>query len=357
MTFQKRLQNFQKVLSNNKLDFFVIDDPFDLLYMTGLRLSAGKLLFHSGEAELFVDGRYIENAKKRSPFPVQKLSTSQLVKFFSMTNGSQNKVGFNSCTTTYQSYCNLQKFMKAHDLDYELIALDNPLKELRSIKDNVEITAMKKAAQLAWRGFEYICSILKPGVTEGQVALDFEVFCKRNGAEDLSFEPIIAFGANTACPHHHSGSKVLQEGDAVLVDIGVIVDHYCSDMTRVVFFGEPDSELEKMYALVQRAHHRALALCKPGTKIKDLDIAARSVFSKENLEGYFLHSLGHGIGLQIHEYPPIKQDLPESLELKPGMVITIEPGLYFEEKGGVRYEDTILITQDGYENFYTPTRA
>jgi Xaa-Pro aminopeptidase len=145
----------------------------------------------------------------------------------------------------------------------------------------------------------------------------------------------------------------MKGGDIVLIDIGVIVEKYHSDMTRMLFYQKPDPELEKLHHINKSAHDAALLLCRPGTKIGMLDRAARDVMAKHGVEALFVHSLGHGIGLETHEYPRIKWDGEDKdLLLQPGMVFTVEPGLYVPGKGGVRYEDTILITEAGYENFY-----
>ena len=151
-------------------------------------------------------------------------------------------------------------------------------------------------------------------------------------------------------PHYKTGDAVLKDGDIVLIDIGVSLNHYHSDMTRVVFFGKPSSELKKLYAVVQESQEAALKICKPGTAVAALDQAARSVMKRENVEKYFVHSLGHGIGIETHEFPRIKDGGEDGkVLLKEGMVITIEPGLYLPGIGGVRYEDMVLITKDGYE--------
>jgi Xaa-Pro aminopeptidase len=148
----------------------------------------------------------------------------------------------------------------------------------------------------------------------------------------------------------------LRKGDIVLIDIGVVFHRYCSDMTRVVFFGTPDPMLQHWLDLAIEAEKAALTLCKPGVSIRSLDQAARAVFQKEGVESYFLHSLGHGVGLEVHEAPRIRFDAEESL-LKPGMVITIEPGLYLLGKGGVRYEDMVIITETGFENLFPLDKA
>jgi Xaa-Pro aminopeptidase len=190
-------------------------------------------------------------------------------------------------------------------------------------------------------------------VVEKELAKRFEIFCLENGAEGLSFSPIIAFGPNSAMPHYRSQDAQLKKGDVVLIDIGVVCDGYHSDMTRVLFFEQEDPYLSKLYEIVKRAQHSALQMCRPGTKMGQLDRAARSVMKEEGVEELFIHSLGHGIGLEVHEFPRIKFDGEDKdVVLETGMVFTVEPGLYVPGTGGVRYEDTILITDAGYENFY-----
>lgn len=169
----------------------------------------------------------------------------------------------------------------------------------------------------------------------------------------MSFDPIIAFGKNTALPHHHPGDTKCKENDIILCDLGVVLDDYMSDMTRVNFVGKSDPELLHLFEVNRAAQRNALSKCRPGALLKELDLAAREVMAKAGLEEYFIHSLGHGIGLEVHEYPRIKFDgLDCNLKLEPGMAITIEPGLYLPGKGGVRYEDTVIITQEGYMNLY-----
>ena len=227
-------------------------------------------------------------------------------------------------------------------------------KTLRLIKDAGEIEKMKQSAHLAWKGYEWILSALKVGVTEKEIAKGFEIFCLQSGADCLSFDPIIAFGSNGAMPHYHPQDIPLTKEDPVLIDIGVVLDYYHSDMTRVFFpASQKTGKIHHFYTLIQKAQKKALSLCRPGVKLGTLDAAVREVFRAEDVESLYVHSLGHGIGLQTHEFPRIKHDNEDKdLVLEPGMVFTVEPGLYLPGTGGVRYEDTIVITAHGYENFY-----
>lgn len=322
----------------------LIQDPLDLLYFTGLSLSAGKLCLCKGNALLLVDGRYLQAAQEKAPMPValdDKLAASS---FFS----SASSIWFDGQHTSYEAYLKWQE-----SLHNRFASKTSFFKPLRMIKDSLEIEKMKKSAQLLWRGFEFLSSQLREGITEKEMARSFEIFCLQHGGEGLAFEPIIAFGPNSAMPHYRSQDVPLKKGDIVLIDIGVVVERYHSDMTRLVFYQTAHPELESLHHINKAAHDAALHLCRPGTKIGALDRAARDVMAHHGVEDLFLHSLGHGIGLETHEYPRIKWDGEDKdLLLQPGMVFTIEPGLYVPGLGGVRYEDTIFITETGYENLY-----
>jgi len=337
-----RVSKLQSFLKTWKVDGCLIENPLDLFYLTGLQLSLGILVVLPDNAQLFVDGRYIEFAKKNSPVPVELLS-----KEFTFLK-QISSLAFDSHLTTVEREKQLKKLYPG-----VLTPLPQLLKQLRSIKDGAELKAMKKSAAVLWKGFEHIRRSLKVGVTEKELALSFEIFCRKQGAEKLAFDPIIAFGKNSAFPHYRAGSAKLKKGEIVLIDIGVVVDHYHSDMTRTIFFGKADSRLILLDSAVKKAHAAATALCKSGAKVGDLDKAARQVIQEAGLQELILHSLGHGIGLETHEFPRIKfQGEDHDALLRAGMVITIEPGLYLPGVGGVRHEDTIVITEKGYNNFY-----
>ena len=223
--------------------------------------------------------------------------------------------------------------------------VDMPTQKVRSIKDVGELAKLKKSAALLRRGFLFIKKQLKTGITEEVVAREFELYMKKMGAEALSFEPIIAFGENSASPHYHPGKRKLKKGDVVLIDIGVVVEGYASDMTRILFWGEVTQKIHETYKLVRRAQKGAMEVCKAGVLISELEEVAREIMGKE--EKYFVHALGHGIGLDVHEYPRVATSSTGHLE--EGMVITIEPGIYLPGAFGIRYEDMVLITKTGHQ--------
>ena len=331
-----------------KVDGFIIEDPTDLRYFTGLQLSCGRLLIGKKSALLFVDGRYEAIAKKKSPYPVKNLGEKELgarlkrwkdAKIF----GFDTKLSVATYRSLKAAFSKDKKRLKGFDF---------PTLKLRAIKDKEELGALKKSGELLWKGFLHIRKKLKVGVSEVEIARDFEFYVKKQGAQALSFEPIIAFGANTALPHHHSGERKLKKGDVILIDIGVVLNGYASDMTRVIFFGKVPQRIQEIYRCVKQAHLAALQKCQGGALVSSLDKAARKSMGKE--EKYFVHALGHGIGLDVHEYPRVSSKTGQ-VRLEAGMVITVEPGLYLPGIGGVRYEDMIVITPSGYQNLFKET--
>lgn len=339
--YLNRIEKLKSYFKTWKVEGCLVENPLDLYYLTGLQLSVGILVVLPKAAHLFVDGRYIDFAKKNSPVPVQLLSQKALQSVLTKS------VAFDSHTTSVDRAAELKK------ISSDLKPIPHLLREVRAIKDRQEVQALEKSASLLWKGFSYIQKKLKVGVNEKEIALAFEIYCREQGAEKLAFSPIIAFGKNSAYPHYRAGDAVLKKGDIVLIDIGVVVDHYHSDMTRTLFFGKADSRLVLLDSVVKKAHAAALKLCKSGSRVGDLDLAARKVIAEAGLADLILHSLGHGIGLETHEFPRLKyRGEDHDVVLKEGMAITIEPGLYMPGVGGVRHEDTIVITSKGYKNFY-----
>lgn len=354
MSIIKRIEKVQDFIIKKNIDFLILEDAISLLYLTNMHFSMGRLVIAQKKVCLFVDGRYIDAAKKRVSCEVQ-LFDDQLFSKFLLTKEGLIKVAIdeNSSYRTYKKFKDLLKSLSRSPHQFELLAIENPLKHLRAIKTQDEIASLKKAAKLNWFGFEYIKSILKEGITEKELSSEYEIFCKRHGADRLAFDPLICFGPNSAEPHHQSDDTKLKKNDIVLIDIGVVCNNYHSDMTRVHFFGKPDTFLENLYILTKNAQKEALKICKPKVRVADLDLCVRNFFEKEGFLKYFLHPLGHGVGLEVHEYPRLKFDGDDKdIILEENMVMTIEPGLYVLGVGGVRYEDTIIITKDGYENFY-----
>lgn len=337
--YELRLENVRQKMHELQIESLLVEDKINLYYCTGINLTSGSLLITADNANLIVDGRYIELCQKLSPFPAV-LSKGDILKELV----SERKLAFDAETTTYHRYEQLKEKISS------IMPVNNPIKKIRSIKDTYEIDILRKSSALAVAGFEYSSALLQEGITEDEVARQLEIFWREYGGDEAAFPPIIAFGPNGSMPHYSTGKSVLEKGQAVLLDIGVSFQHYMSDMSRVVFYGEPNPKIKEIYEIVKTAQQRAIELCKPGTLIGQLDEAARSYIEKKGYGEYFPHSLGHGVGLEVHEYPVIRNKPPYAdIPLEAGMVLTIEPGIYLPSIGGVRLEETILITANGHE--------
>lgn len=327
-----RLSKFRKNVKKPTL----LESTPDLFYMTGLHLSKGRLLVKKGEAILFVDGRYFETAKKAAPCAVEKWEDFKKI--------DEKEVVFDSSILSYDGYLSLKKLCPKT----KWTAKSNPLQDQRAIKEPEEIAALKKAAKLTEAGIQHVSSLLKVDVTEIEMALEFEMFVRKHGASKLSFDPIIAFGEHGAYPHYRPGKVPLKQNQAVLIDAGAVVDAYCGDLTRMVYFQEPNLKVIELEETVRIAQEEAIRMAKPGVKVKELDKLVREIFESRGVKQLYTHSLGHGIGLETHEYPIIRVTGDSSdTVLAEGMVFTIEPGLYQPGLGGVRLEEMVLITKTG----------
>lgn len=339
----KRIEQVASCLHSWEIDGLWIENPIDLFYLTGQWFSKGELLICRNRTTLVVDGRYFEAAKNQaSGYEVLLASKETGLAVLSKIK----VVGFDSASITVDRYAALSRLHP--NLKWE--PLSRPLKQFRVCKDQAEIGLLKEAAVLTNLGLEHAASHMQEGIREKDLAWIFEKFCKEHGAEDLSFKPIVAFGKHSSYPHYRAGEARLEKNQMVLFDVGAVLKNYRGDMTRVLFFGKSDPLWEKRYRLVQEAYKQAFSLVRPGCRLGDLDKAARFVFEKEGVEHLFSHGLGHGIGLETHEYPAVRKDGgDQDLILEEGMVFTIEPGLYWPGDGGLRYENTIVVTKHGAE--------
>lgn len=332
----QRIDKLKKTVTSS--DVLFVDNPIDIFYLTGISLSLGRLVVSQKSASLFVDGRYFGIAKAKAPCDV--FLAGEIKK------NVHGTIGFDSSFISYDGFLDLQKQFPGH----QLIPISKPLKNLRMIKDGDEIAKLKKAAHLTRAGYQHIRVLLKEGVTEESLAMEFEFFCRKNGASKLSFDPIVAFGPNSAYPHHRAGKTTLKKDQIVLFDLGCVVDGYAGDMTRCDFFGDVDPQIQKDYALLEQVQKKVIAHVKPGIEFGVLDHLARSELEKAGVGALFTHGLSHGIGLEVHEYPALRiKGGDPKLVLEPGVTFTVEPGIYREGLGGVRYEDVVLVTKEGHE--------
>lgn len=229
----------------------------------------------------------------------------------------------------------------------KLVTTDGLVENLRIVKDKDEIDATRVACRIARRTFEAVRALLKPEMTELDIAAEFEYHARRFGASALSFSPIIAVGSRSALPHATPTLRKLEEGEFALIDWGVVAGGYMSDLTRILVTGRISPKLKKLYGVVLRAQLAAIEAIQPGVTCEDIDAVARKIITKAGYGEAFGHGLGHGLGLQIHEAPRLARN--QKTELRPGMIVTVEPGIYFPDWGGIRIEDDVLVTRDGHE--------
>ncbi len=338
----QRIKQVQQRLGNWGIDALLIESSVDLFYLTGVLLSRGRLWIRSDSAQLHVDGRYFQAAQETASCRVFLWEKGQ-------EPPQHGTIGFDRSATTVAGLEQLRK----ESCDATWVGITEPIMELRIIKEAQELKFLRQAAEITWAGIEHIRSLFRDGISEQELALEFEFFVRKKGASQMAFDPIIAFGEHSAHPHHHSSTTCLEKNQIVLVDVGAMVKHYCADVTRVFFFGKPDPRLQQMLELVREADRAARKQIGPHTKAGMLDRAARDVFQRADVEALFTHSLGHGLGLEPHERPTIRYDGEDrEIAICPQMVVAIEPGLYQPGLGGVRYENSGVITASGFESFY-----
>jgi Xaa-Pro aminopeptidase len=344
-----------ELLHKKNIDFLFVKDEFSLKYLTDLDLKGSFLLSKNRAVYFFenkLDPKIVSPDGYETSFLEEKAFADALLK----ENKNNLKIAIDICNLSVCQYQKIKKhFQKLEtekNIEITILELENPLLDIREIKLDSEIDNLKEAAKITYLGFEYIQKFLKENITEIDLSIELEYFLKKQGSSGFSFLPVIAFGKNSASPHHIPSNCRLKNGDIILLDFGATYNNYCADMTRCIFFRKVDPFFEEIYSCVKKAHDKALLLCKDGAFLEDVKKASNDVlnsFIKTN-KGKNLHGLGHGLGLEVHEKPAFKNE--KNKKLRKGMIITIEPGIYVENFGGIRYEDTILIKKDGYENFY-----
>ena len=316
------------------------------LYLTGFPATDGAMLVTADDAALFMDFRYAEAARRVvTVCPVIEFSAiSQAVIPWLKEHGIK-KLHTETESFTLEEFSHYNKIMQqvnGQALPDRL--LDNCLREIRMIKTPEEVASIEKAQKITEEAFDYACSLIRPGKTEQEIAVEIEFFMRRKGAEKVSFDLIVVSGANGSLCHGVPSGKVIEEGDFVTMDTGCVVDGYMSDMTRTVAVGHVSEEQRRVYETVLAAQKAAIAAVRPGVRCCDVDKAARDIIEKD-YPGTFGHSTGHGVGVQIHEYPRFSKS--DATLARPGMIVTVEPGIYLEGKFGVRIEDMVLVTEDG----------
>jgi Xaa-Pro aminopeptidase len=355
MNFQARQNKLREHLVTTRFDALLISHLPNIRYLCGFTGSAGLLLMEEGCSVFFTDVRYDTQAHQEVKGAKVVIARKAVLTALGEFLGARRKrtrgwtIGLEAEHFTIAEENRLTQIKPAG-----VRLKDAPflIERARMIKDSDELQRIRAAVALGAKLFDRAVEVIRPGVKETEVAADMELAARRGGAEEMSFPTIIASGARSALPHGRASEQAIARGGFVVCDFGVILSGYCSDQTRTVWVGPVPKDARPAYEAVREAQQAAIDAVRPGIPTGEVDAAARKVLRKAGLGRYFTHSTGHGVGLEIHEMPRVADGQREILQ--PGMVITIEPGVYFPGKWGVRIEDMVAVTASGCE-VMTPT--
>lgn len=342
------MNRIEKLVIPEGADCALITSDISRRYFTGMKSSAGIVLVFRNAAYLLIDFRYIEKARntvKDCEVIEQQSLKEQIAELMKKHNARSIAVEAADMTLSRMAFYE-EKFP-----EFEFIKsgeLSDNISEMRTVKTADEIEKIKSAQRIAEKAFDEALNFINPGVTEREISLCLDEFMLRNGAEALSFETIALGGKNTSMPHGVPSEYTVKSGDFVLMDFGAVYDGYHSDMTRTVCVGKPSEKMEEVYNIVLDAQLKALDTVKAGITGAQLDRSARDVIKNAGYGECFGHSLGHGVGMEIHEFPTASEK--SETVLKENMVVTVEPGIYLPEEFGVRIEDFVVVTEKSCEN-------
>jgi Xaa-Pro aminopeptidase len=343
-----RLQALRALLPaiNGGVDAILVTDIVNIGYISGFTGSTAMLLVTEDESLFLTDFRYTGQARRQCPdFDIVDISKSGDLDRIYSERPEVKRVGFESQNVTIARL----NGWRLHAEAIEWIPIDGEINQLRMVKDEDEIALIKHAIAIAQDGFSLVSVMLEAGTTEEEFALELEFAMRRAGASGASFDIIVASGENGAFPHHRAGERAFENGDMVTVDWGAKYQGYCSDITSTVFIGkEPGDKQREIYAVVAKAKELSIAAIKPGVTGKEIDSIARDYIASQGYGEYFGHSLGHSLGRDVHDGATLSQR-SDNIILAPGMITTVEPGIYIEGFGGVRIEDDVLVTETGHQ--------
>ncbi|MPQ24675.1 M24 family metallopeptidase [Bacillus paralicheniformis] len=341
-----KLNKLRELFGGLGIDGILVTSSVNLRYITGFTGSSGLAVISGDKAVFITDFRYTEQAKDQiKGFDIVQhiggivQKAAEVIKEMGI-----NKIGFEQDKMTYGTYAAYKEQLGAA----ELVPVSQSVEKLRLIKSSEEIKILKEAAKIADDAFSHILTVIKPGITEIEVANELEFYMRSQGADHSSFDMIVASGVRSSLPHGVASGKAIEKGDLVTLDFGAYYKGYCSDITRTVAVGEPDDELKRIYQTVFEAQAIGMRSIKPGITGKQADAYTRDYISSQGYGEYFGHSTGHGLGMEVHESPALSVRSDQMLEK--GMVVTVEPGIYIPGKGGVRIEDDIVLTEEGNES-------
>jgi Xaa-Pro aminopeptidase len=347
MDHNSRLRRVQPAIEQRRLDALMVTNLPNIRYLCGFTGSAGVLVVTARDQVLLTDGRYTEQARqevKGVKVKIVKKSALLAAAEWFQKHPPLTRIGIEAAHMTVADRASLAKSIGKRA---RLIPAPPIVEPLRMIKDADEIASIRVACRLGVELFRTLTKNLCPGIAESQIAGELEYAAREAGVEQMAFPTIIAGGPRSALPHGRASNAAIPQQGFVVCDFGVILAGYCSDMTRTVHVGRPQPEARSSYEAVREAQQSALDAVKPGVTSGEVDQAARKLLYNRGLGKFFTHSTGHGLGLEIHEAPKIAAAQKEVL--RPGMVITVEPGVYLPGKWGVRIEDTVVVTETGCE--------
>ncbi|AQQ53017.1 M24 family metallopeptidase [Planococcus lenghuensis] len=346
-----KIEKLRNEFEQHGIDAMLLTSTYNLRYMTGFTGSAGAAVVTKDKAVFVTDFRYIEQAGKQAKGYEVRQATKGLVDEIAavLKELGVRQLGFEQDHMTYALH---SKF--SGQVEAALVPVSGLAEKIRMIKTADELAVLKKAAEIADAAFEHITKFIAPGKTELEVSNELEFFMRKQGATSSSFDIIVASGTRSALPHGVASDKVIETGDFVTLDFGALYDGYVSDITRTVAVGEPSDQLKEIYNIVLEAQVTALEKIKPGMTGKEADAISRDIIKAKGYGDAFGHSLGHGIGLEVHEGPGLSH-LSDTV-LQEGMTVTVEPGIYLPGVGGVRIEDDIIITGTGNERLTHSTK-
>ncbi|MEJ5996828.1 aminopeptidase P family protein [Corynebacterium sp. H130] len=342
--FSNRRRALAAALAGQRIDSMLITHLTHVRFLSNFSGSNAALLVNKDlSATICTDGRYTTQIAEEVPDVEALIERNSAATLLSTVKGPR-RVGYEASYVTVEQ---LGKLQEAAGEDVTLVPITGVIEELRLTKDAVSLQRLREVAALATSCLEQVIKGELKGRTERDVAAELEYLMRKAGAERPSFDTIIASGPNSAKPHHGAGDRVIQEGDFVTIDFGAHDRGFNSDMTRTFVIGEPSEKHKEIYELVQKAQAAGVAAAVPGTKLVDVDKACRDIIEAGGYGEYFVHSTGHGLGLDVHEAPYAA--VSGTGELAPGMTLTIEPGIYVPGFGGVRIEDSLIITDGAPE--------
>ena len=332
-------------MTRRKIDGYLIQDRMDQYWLTGFTGEDGPVLLTPKAIELLTDGRFDDAASLEAPYARKilrkKRDTAETVK--ELRRCKVTRLGFNPDQMSVREFNALKKLAAPT----RLVPAEGLITPLRACKDVGEVARLRAAIRVAEQAFEKVRRWLQPGQTEREIAAQLVYEMQKLGAQGETFPSIVAAGPTSSLPHYEPGDRKLAENEVLLIDWGARVNWYGSDLTRVVWLGSIPARLREIFNVVREAHDRATEAVRPGIHAKAVDHVAREIIRKAGYEKLFNHGLGHGLGLLCHESPRVAKTSVDVL--KPGMVITIEPGIYLPGVGGIRLEDDVLVTETGYE--------